>query len=97
MVHRVSIPHFEWAHLPTIIGKDGFFEDTDSKDKPWRAFVELRNNQKVETSILSTLRDLMNPEAAEKPFQGDFMPGLLDRVQQWAKKNCPEDRRFTTT
>ncbi len=97
VVHRVSMPHFECAHLPVIIGKGGFLEDTDLKDKPWRAFVELRSDQKVEASVLSVLRDLLNPEAEEKPFQGDFMSGLLDRVQQWAKKNCPEDRRFTPT
>jgi len=97
VVHRVSIPHFEWAHLPVTIDKDGFPEDTDPKDKPWRAFVELRSNPKAETSILAVLFDLVNPGAEEKPFQGDFMSGLMDRVQNWAKEVCPQDRRFIAT
>jgi energy-coupling factor transporter ATP-binding protein EcfA2 len=97
VVHRVSIPHFEWEHLPVTIDKDGFPEDTDPKDKPWRAFVELRSNPKAEASVLAVLIDLVNPEVEEKPFQGDFMSGLTDQVQNWAKKVCPQDRRFIAT
>lgn len=94
VVHRVSIPNFEWAHLPIIADKDGLPEDTDPKDKPWRAFVQLRNNQKIEDSITDLLSDFMNLEAQEKPFQGDFMSGLIGQVQTWAKAVCPQDRRF---
>jgi hypothetical protein len=94
VVHRVSMPNFEWDHLPIITDKDGLPEDTDSKDKPWRVLVALREKQNVEDSILGVLSDLMNPDAEDAPFQGNFMSGLMDRVRAWAKALCPQDRRF---
>jgi len=94
VVHRISIPNFEWAHLPISIGTDGFAEDADSKDKPWVVFDKVRREEAVEASILGILSDIVNPEAEEQPFSGPFMCGLLERVQEWAKRNCPEDKRF---
>lgn len=94
VVHRISLPGFEYAHLPLQHAMDGDLIETNSKDKPWRAVQAIKQDAKVETSILSVLTDLTSSESEETLFRGDFLKVLLDEVQKWATQYCPKDLRF---
>lgn len=94
VVHRVSMPGFEYAHLPLRYSQSGELIETDSTDKPWRTVEAIRQDKKVASSVLSVLTDLTSPTSGEAPFDGDFDATLLAEVQSWAKKNCPKDTRF---
>ncbi|MBU1397493.1 MAG: ATP-dependent endonuclease [Proteobacteria bacterium] len=94
VVHRISVPGFEYAHLPLQHAKDGDLIETNSKDKPWRAVQIIKQDAKVETSILSVLTDLTSSESEEALFGGDFLKAIMDEVQKWATQYCPKDLRF---
>jgi putative ATP-dependent endonuclease of the OLD family len=94
IVHRISIPGFEYAHFPLQRSEDGELVEPSSTDKPWWAVQAIRNIKEVEASVLSVLTDLTSAESAEAPFCGDFDKMLLTEVQSWARKNCPKDGRF---
>jgi putative ATP-dependent endonuclease of OLD family len=70
VVHRISVPGFEYAHLPLQHTKDGDLIEMNSKDKPWRAVQAIKQDAKVETSILSVLTDLTSSESEEALFEG---------------------------
>ncbi|MBU1182189.1 MAG: hypothetical protein KKF00_08530 [Proteobacteria bacterium] len=88
------MPGFEYAHLPLQHAKDGDLIETNSKDKPWRAVQIIKQDAKVETSILSVLTDLTSSESEEALFGGDFLKAIMDEVQKWATQYCPKDLRF---
>jgi predicted ATP-dependent endonuclease of OLD family len=94
VVHRISIPGFEYVHLPLKFDKDGALIETSAKDKPWRIVDEIRKDKKVEASILSVLNDLASTDSQESTFGTDFEKYITDAVQKWASQHCPEDPRF---
>lgn len=94
VVHRVSVPSFEYVHLPIQRDAEGDLIETKSADKPWRTVQAIRQDKNVATSILSVLTDLTGADSREQPFDGDFGETLLSEVQAWAAKQCPNDKRF---
>ncbi len=94
VVHRVSIPGFEYVHLPLQYSKDGELIETSPKDKPWRTVKAIREDEKVAASILSVLTDLTSSESEESPYPGNFENMLLAEVQKWAREHCAKDPRF---
>lgn len=94
VVHRVSIPGFEYVHLPLHHSKAGELLETSSKEKPWLTVQAIREDKKIAASILSILTDLTSPETREAPFDGDYEKSLENEVELWAEKNCPKDPRY---
>ena len=94
VIHRISVPGFEYAHLPLQYTKAGDLIETNSKDKPWQTVQAINQDAKVETSILSVLTDLTSSESEETLFGDDFLKALKDEVQKWAAQCCPKDPRF---
>jgi len=94
VIHRVSIPGFEYVHLPLQFDKDGDLIETSAKDKPWRIVDAIRKDQKVETSILSVLNDLTSSDSEQSTFGEDFEKCITDAVDKWANQHCPKDPRF---
>jgi ABC-type branched-subunit amino acid transport system ATPase component len=95
VVHRVSIPAFELAHLPVDKNKAGHAKFPGERDKPWRMLTALAGNPDAATSVQNVLEQLVSRDAAEEPFEGNFDKGLSDRVVEWAGKNSPGDPRFS--
>ena len=94
VVHRVSVPGFEYAHLPIYRMDSGELIETSSKDKPWNTIRAMQENKAVEGSVLSILTDLTNPSSAESSYRGSFEGDLLAEVEKWATEHCPQDSRF---
>jgi len=94
VVHRISIPGFEYVHLPLQKSQKGELIETSSVDKPWRTVQAIRQDKKVSSSILSVLTDLTSATSNELPFDGNFDKTLLSKVQSWAKEYCPKDERY---
>ena len=87
------MPAFEYAHLPLQFD-GGILVETSAKEKPWKAIAGMRNDPKVEASILGVLTDLTGVESQESVFEEEFEQSLSEKVQEWARKNCPNDPRF---
>jgi hypothetical protein len=94
VVHRISIPGFEYMHLPLQHSENGELIETSSTDKPWRTVHAIRQDMQVAASILAVLTDLTSTDSNETPFDGDFEKTLMSKVQSWAKEHCPKDIRF---
>ncbi len=94
VVHRVSLPAFEYVHLPLAVDENGTLVETNPKDKPWRIIEAMRQDQKVEESILAVLRDLTSPGSEQSPFGDDLEKYLTEEVKKWAEEHCPKDPRF---
>lgn len=94
VVHRISVPGFEYVHLPLQYSKDGELIETSPRDKPWRTTKAIREDERVAASALSVLTDLISSESEESPYPKDFENMLLEDVQNWAREHCPKDRRF---
>jgi predicted ATP-dependent endonuclease of OLD family len=71
VIHRVAVPYFEKAFLPTL---------RSTSDKPWNVWRQL-DDEAALNSIKTVLRDLLDMEALEVPFSEDFMTGLESRVR----------------
>lgn len=94
VVHRISIPGFEYVHLPLQHAENGDLIATSSKDKPWRIVEAIEKDDVVAASIHSVLTDLISPESDESLYPGDFEMTLLSQVQNWAGEHCPGDPRY---
>lgn len=94
VVHRVSVPGFEYAHLPIDRTDNGELIETSSKDKPWNTVRAMQENEAVESSILSILTELTKLDSAESSYSESFEDDLLADVQKWATEHCPQDSRF---
>jgi hypothetical protein len=94
VVHRISVPGFEYAHLPLQYDKNGELLETSPKDKPWRTVKAILQDQKAEASILAALTDLTSSGSEESLYGDDFEKTLLHDVQKWASEHCPKDPRF---
>lgn len=94
VVHRISIPGFEYVHIPLQLSENGELIEIKPVDKPWGTVKAIREDEKVAASILAVLTDLTSAESEEAPFNGEFEKTLMTAVQIWAKANCPRDVRF---
>jgi len=94
VVHRVSIPTFELAHLPVSRDEDGYAKFTSDKDKPWNMVAALGTNDGARMSVRQTLNELVSPSAPERPFEGDVLTEVEKAVISWAQQHSPGDPRF---
>lgn len=94
VVHRISIPTFEYAHLPYNPSEDGLLLDFPGKDKPWGLVDAIRTNPEVRQSAQRVLTELLDSDVEQRPEVGPFAAYLEGIVTDWATANCPKDRRF---
>ncbi len=94
VVHRVSLPNIELAHLQIPYDDTGFVLLSDAKDKPWKVFNAIREKEEVEQSLMHVLVELTNPDADPEPFNLPYEESLNGSLVVWAKEHAPEDPRF---
>lgn len=94
IVHRVSIPCFELAHLPIEPDESGFAAFPSGGDRPWHMLAALRGNPDAAAGCTTLLGDLLANDAVEEPWPGDFRTGLSERLIAWATEHSPGDPRF---
>jgi len=95
VVHRVSIPGFEYAHLPLKDSTDGKLIETNPKEKPWKAIKAIREDEKTADSVLFVLKELLSPDSEQSPYGDNFEEKLLEDVQKWAQEYCPKEPKFS--
>jgi len=95
LVHRVSVPDFERAHLLVEVDGKGNVVDVSNKEKPWRMLNAVQAETTAVQSISTLLQDLLSPGAAEEPFESGFEEGVKETVTQWAQKYAPKDSRYS--
>lgn len=94
VVHRISIPSFELAHLPVERDEKGHAKFPSDRDKPWNMLTALSGNSDAAASVKKILEDLLSDGTAEEPWAGDLGIGLSEQVVAWATKHSPGDPRF---
>ena len=95
VVHRISLPHFEYAHLPVQKTDDGSLQDTSEEEKPWNMNLAVAQQTEIQNSVKAILKDLTSGAAKEEPFDGPFEAGLQEAVKSWAVAHRITDPRFT--
>lgn len=94
VVHRISLPHFEYAHLPVQKTEDGALQDTSEEEKPWNMNRAVTERKEILDSVKAVLKDLTAATAEQEPFNGPFVPGLLSAVKSWADAHGITDARY---
>jgi hypothetical protein len=65
VIHRLSIPNFELAHMPVEITEDGTLLDPPATDKPWSMVTAVKTNSTVRESVARVLSELTNETPTE--------------------------------
>jgi len=94
VMHRISIPYFEAAHIPPQIDSDGKLAISDSKDKPWKMINEIMSNDKTQESVKESLLDLVDLTGKENLFSKDFEKNIEELIYSWATGNKISDERI---
>lgn len=94
VVHRISLPTFELAHLPVEADDRGQAIFAADKEKPWKMVDALRSQQQARGSVSRLLEDLLSADAREVPFAEDVLERLGQAIAAWAQQNSPDDPRF---
>lgn len=94
VVHRVSIPTFELAHLPVERDEAGHAKFPAERDKPWRMLTALASSPEAAASVKKVLEELTSNDVSEEPFGGDFEQYLSDHIGAWADAYSSGDPRF---
>lgn len=94
VIHRVSVPNFELAHLPVEISQEGILLEPPPVDKPWNMVTAVKTRPAIRESVLSVLSNLTDKAAEEEPFDGDFGKEIIKALDKWTKENEVKDDRF---
>jgi len=94
VIHRVSVPCFELAHLPVELDDAGLVKEPSARDKPWNMHQAILGMGAVKGSVEQLLQDLLDRDAEEEPVEGEFGEGMRGAVEAWAADNACRDRRF---
>lgn len=95
VIHRISVPYFEVAHIPVETDGDGNIIDSNRKDKPWNLVNLMTNVTTISKSVLECLKDLSNKKASENPFGEEFEKFIQESLKEWAQKNKIKDQRLS--
>jgi energy-coupling factor transporter ATP-binding protein EcfA2 len=93
VVHRVSIPGFELAHVPVAKDGEGHAEFPKDRDKPWKMLSALKGAEKVRASVRAVLAELVSDKSPEAISEGDVLAVLGKLVQDWGRENSAGDAR----
>lgn len=94
VVHRVSIPTFELAHLPVEVDEQSRAKFPSDKEKPWKMLSALRSSDDVQRSVRRVLEDLLPGNSDDAPFRGEYSAELRATVDAWAQAHSRDDPRF---
>jgi hypothetical protein len=94
VVHRISVPAFELAHLPVAKDKHGYAIFPSDKEKPWKMVEALKSDEALRESVSQVFDDLVSLHATEMPFERDTLAALQAAVDVWATDHSPNDPRF---
>ena len=95
VIHKISVPYFEYAHKNPEIDDSGAIIDPDLKDKPWLMVSEIKKDEEMEKSIKSTFDTLLKTnEPLENLFGDDIDASLKKALKEWAGQNGIKDRRI---
>ena len=92
VVHRISVPAFELAHLPVAKDKHGYAIFPSDKEKPWKMLEALKSDEALCESVGQVFADLVSPHATEMPFEGDTLAAL-----QGGSRTCGRPTILLTT
>jgi energy-coupling factor transporter ATP-binding protein EcfA2 len=94
VVHRISVPNFEYVHLPVEKSADGSLKGISDEDKPWNMNAAVKEDMHVQSSVKALLKDLTSSTAKEEPFDGPFETGLQNAVKSWVAAHGIIDVRY---
>jgi len=94
VVHRISLPIFELAHIPVEKDETGHAKFPPGKDKPWHMLTSLDADERAISSVRRVLDDLLSTTARQEALDADFEDTLLRSVTAWANEHSPGDPRF---
>jgi predicted ATP-dependent endonuclease of OLD family len=94
VIHRISIPTFEFQHLPCEYDKKGKLREHPEKEKPWNFISKMKESDDVMKSVKKVFDELISDSSNENHFKNEQMKSLNIAVDDWTKKNCPKDERF---
>ena len=92
--HWISIPTFEFDHLPIEHDKDGKIKLPPEKDKPWNFISKMKNSKPIQNSVKEILNYLISGPSNQTQFGKNFLDELTVAVDTWTKTNCSQDPRF---
>ncbi|MDY6835024.1 MAG: AAA family ATPase [Chloroflexota bacterium] len=94
VIHRVSVPNFEFAHAQVEVNENGHAKQTPAKDKPWKFLDGMKSTTKVESSVKTILNELLADGSTQEPFEGQFNERLREETIAWAAANSPGDPKY---
>ena len=94
VIHRVSVPYFELAHIEPGVNSEGLIIDPNSKDKPWNMISEIKKNKDSQTSLKRILTELISLESDPNPYGEDIEKSLDEILKEWANKRGIKDYRI---
>ena len=94
VIHRISVPNFEYVHLPVQRTNAGSLHQISNDDKPWNINKAIMENEQIRDSIKALLNDLLFSTAKEEPFNGPFEQGLQNAIKSWVAANGVTDDRY---
>ena len=94
VIHRVSIPYFEYENSSVEIDSSGSIIDSDAKEKPWNMLACLKSDPTVRSRITDILKQLSNRESIENNFGTDLESFLRTKTNEWARINKIIDPRI---
>lgn len=97
VIHRISIPTFEFQHLPCEYDNNKMLKEHPIKDKPWNFISRMKESEEIKISVKKLFDDLISETSNEDQFEVKQMESLNIEVDKWTKNNCPNDERFAIT
>lgn len=94
VIHRFSIPTFEFQHLPIVYDKNKKIKEHADKEKPWNFISKMKNSEVIKKTVKGVFDELFSDTAIEDQFNKDTIKSLTNEVNRWTKKYCPKDERF---
>ena len=94
VIHRISIPTFEFQHLPCEYDEKRKLKEHPNKEKPWNFISKMKGSNEISKSVKQVFDELVSDISNENQFKNEQMKSLNLAVDKWANKNCPKDERF---
>lgn len=94
VIHRISLPCFELAHVTPEMDENNQIIDPVSKDKPWNMLEKIKADSSVEESVKKILDELLDNESQENVFKENISDDLKSRIEEWANNNSIKDKRI---
>ncbi|RNI27516.1 ATP-dependent endonuclease [Rufibacter immobilis] len=94
VIHRISIPYFEYAHIPLEVNDAGELIESTSKDKLYEMWSRVHFDLEVENSVMEVLDELININSPEETLYDDIESHLVEQINEWTTKHSLKDKRY---